>query len=243
MRSARTVEALRRLRRTITASRCFAVHAPCLLITQRVWGREPWGKMVRAKDVGAGAAGARGVVVVHPPFHWQREYARDFTASLGPPDPGARPTWCSRWRTCSRSGPGGAEVRRLDMPSWNPVPMDYPARHPGPVAHGRVRVRRARHERNSIGPGWPTCTWPTAAGWANRDEHLVPGRGAPAVLDAAAPAGRPRDYQGLDRAGGQDVPCAHPGSPAGVTWLRRWSSPGANLAVRGRPRRARPRTR
>ena len=25
-----------------------AVHAPCLLITQRVWGREPWGKLNRA---------------------------------------------------------------------------------------------------------------------------------------------------------------------------------------------------
>ena len=25
-----------------------AVHAPCLLITQRVWGREPWGKLKRA---------------------------------------------------------------------------------------------------------------------------------------------------------------------------------------------------
>ena len=28
-----------------------AVHAPCLLITQRVWGREPWGKLVRAKEM------------------------------------------------------------------------------------------------------------------------------------------------------------------------------------------------
>src|SRR5438128_10966279 len=28
-----------------------AIHAPCLLVTQRVWGREPWGKLVRAKDV------------------------------------------------------------------------------------------------------------------------------------------------------------------------------------------------
>ena len=41
-----------------------AVHAPCLLITQRVWGRDPWGKLVRAKDV-AEQLGAR-VVVVHP---------------------------------------------------------------------------------------------------------------------------------------------------------------------------------
>src|ERR1700726_2712412 len=28
-----------------------AVHAPCLLITQRVWGRDPWGKLDRAREV------------------------------------------------------------------------------------------------------------------------------------------------------------------------------------------------
>src|SRR5215472_17459339 len=28
-----------------------ALHAPCLLVTQRVWGREPWGKLVRSKEV------------------------------------------------------------------------------------------------------------------------------------------------------------------------------------------------
>ena len=41
-----------------------AVHAPCLLITQRVWGREPWGKLVRAKEM-AEKLDAR-VVVLHP---------------------------------------------------------------------------------------------------------------------------------------------------------------------------------
>jgi hypothetical protein len=28
-----------------------AIHAPCLLITQRVWGTEPWGKLERAREV------------------------------------------------------------------------------------------------------------------------------------------------------------------------------------------------
>ncbi|MEK9663475.1 MAG: sugar phosphate isomerase/epimerase, partial [Candidatus Nanopelagicales bacterium] len=27
-----------------------AIHAPCLLVTQRVWGTDPWGKLVRARD-------------------------------------------------------------------------------------------------------------------------------------------------------------------------------------------------
>ena len=28
-----------------------AVHAPCLMVTQWVWGREPWGKLNRAREV------------------------------------------------------------------------------------------------------------------------------------------------------------------------------------------------
>src|SRR3984885_8785125 len=58
-----------------------AVHAPSLLLTQRVWGREPWEKLRRAKDL-AQRLGAR-VVVLHPPFRWQREYVRVFTKGLG----------------------------------------------------------------------------------------------------------------------------------------------------------------
>src|ERR1700745_4288369 len=57
-----------------------AVHAPCLMVTQWVWGRDPWGKLHRAGE-GAETLGAK-VVVVPPPFRWQREYARDFETGL-----------------------------------------------------------------------------------------------------------------------------------------------------------------
>src|SRR5439155_5489979 len=57
-----------------------AIHAPCLIITQRVWGTEPWAKLVRARNA-ADTVGAK-TVVVHPPFRWQREYARDFLAGI-----------------------------------------------------------------------------------------------------------------------------------------------------------------
>lgn len=53
-----------------------SVHAPCLLISQRVWGRDPIGKLARsvqaAEDLGA------DTVVVHPPFRWQRRYVAAF---------------------------------------------------------------------------------------------------------------------------------------------------------------------
>src|SRR6201982_4101203 len=37
-----------------------AVHAPSLLLTQRVWGREPWEKLRRAQELAA-RGGGRGV--------------------------------------------------------------------------------------------------------------------------------------------------------------------------------------
>src|SRR5580704_18719353 len=73
------IEALRRLA-DYHGVPVLALHAPCLLITQRVWGYEPWGKLVRAKEA-AEKLGAK-VVVLHPPFRWQREYAKDLSAGL-----------------------------------------------------------------------------------------------------------------------------------------------------------------
>lgn len=53
-----------------------SIHAPVLLLTHFVWGRDPRVKLERsaelARDVGA------STVVVHPPFRWQAQYARDF---------------------------------------------------------------------------------------------------------------------------------------------------------------------
>src|SRR3954464_15906416 len=73
------LEALRRLS-DYHGIPVLAVHAPCLLITQRVWGNDPWGKLQRAQAA-ADALGAR-TVVVPPPFRWQRDYAREFVAGI-----------------------------------------------------------------------------------------------------------------------------------------------------------------
>jgi sugar phosphate isomerase/epimerase len=57
-----------------------ALHAPCLLISQRVWGSDPAAKLDRsvkfAQDLGA------RTVVVHPPFRWQRKYAEGFAEQV-----------------------------------------------------------------------------------------------------------------------------------------------------------------
>jgi sugar phosphate isomerase/epimerase len=56
------------------------VHAPCLLVTQRVWSPDPWERLDRAAQL-AETLGAP-TVVVHPPFTWQRDYARNFAGGL-----------------------------------------------------------------------------------------------------------------------------------------------------------------
>lgn len=57
-----------------------SVHAPCLLVTQRVWSSDPAVRLRRAAELAAELAAT--TVVVHPPFTWQREYARNFTRLL-----------------------------------------------------------------------------------------------------------------------------------------------------------------
>lgn len=57
-----------------------AIHAPFLLITRRVWGTEPTGKVYRAVQL-AEEVGA-SLVVVHPPYRWQARYRRWLSQQL-----------------------------------------------------------------------------------------------------------------------------------------------------------------
>ncbi|MGZ8177050.1 sugar phosphate isomerase/epimerase family protein [Williamsia sp. SKLECPSW1] len=57
-----------------------SVHAPCLLISQRVWGRDPIAKLARSVDAAAQLGAA--TVVVHPPFRWQRRYVKAFAETV-----------------------------------------------------------------------------------------------------------------------------------------------------------------
>ena len=51
-----------------------AIHAPSLLVTRKVWGTDPIGKIDRAVRVAEEAEVP--VVVMHPPYRWQRAYRR-----------------------------------------------------------------------------------------------------------------------------------------------------------------------
>jgi len=58
-----------------------SVHVPCLVVSQHVWGWNPELKLRRSVEM-ATAVGA-DVVVVHPPFRWQRGYAEGFARLVG----------------------------------------------------------------------------------------------------------------------------------------------------------------
>jgi sugar phosphate isomerase/epimerase len=148
-----------------------AIHAPCLLVTQHVWGREPWGKLVRAKQV-AQELGAR-VVVVHPPFRWQREYAKDFGAGLVRMEADSDVIFAVENMYPLRAG--GAEVAPY-APHWNPVPMDYP--HVTlDVSHAAVSGSDALEMARELGDRVAHVHLADGTGVSYRDEHLVPGHG------------------------------------------------------------------
>src|SRR5690606_5310108 len=98
-----------------------SIHAPCLLVTQRVWSGDPVVRLRRSADLAA-ALGA-SVVVVHPPFTWQREYARGFRKlleQLGGEYPGLR-------FAVENMYPVRMARRELVpyAPGWNPTEVGY----------------------------------------------------------------------------------------------------------------------
>src|SRR5580704_120878 len=153
-----------------------SVHAPSLLLTQRVWGREPWEKLRRAKDL-AERLDAK-VVVLHPPFRWQREYVRGFTKGLA--EMAEETDVIFAVENMYPLKAGGNEVVTY-APHWDPTTLDVPhctldLSHTAAsgsdalaMAGELIVTGRLAHVHLADGTGTPTGPIP--------DEHLVPGRG------------------------------------------------------------------
>ena len=211
-----------------------SVHAPSLLLTQRVWGREPWEKLRRAKDL-AERVGAR-VVVLHPPFRWQREYVRGFEKGLAAMAEETDVIFAVENMYPLRAG--GSEVVPY-APHWDPTALDVPhitldLSHT--AASGLRRPGHGDRARRPPGPRAPGRRHRVAAGPVP-DEHLVPGRGGQpcAELLGLLSADRvPRRGGGR----GEDQPRAEPGGRGWRTWPSRWPSPGSTWPWR-RARRPR----
>jgi sugar phosphate isomerase/epimerase len=147
-----------------------AVHAPCLVITQRVWGTDPWVKLVRARDA-AEELGAQ-TVVVHPPFRWQREYARQFLSGIQSMADETDVRFAVENMFPLRAR--GREVTPY-APDWDPTAEDFPD-FTLDLSHTSVSRSDALEMAATMGDRLSHVHIADGSGTA-RDEHLVPGRG------------------------------------------------------------------
>ena len=147
-----------------------SVHAPTLLLTQRIWGPEPWTKVdnsiALAKEVGA------TTVVLHPPFRWQKEYAGEFVEGVA-----LREHETGIALAVENMFPWRARQREFEayLPHWDPVPQAYDnvtldlshTATAGSDAMEMARVLGGRLAHVHLADGLGSV----------KDEHLVPGRG------------------------------------------------------------------
>ncbi|GGB42529.1 hypothetical protein GCM10011492_36860 [Flexivirga endophytica] len=153
-----------------------SVHAPTLLLTQRIWGPEAWPKIdnsvALAEEVGA------QTVVVHPPFRWQREYAAEFTAGVA-----ERNTRTDVRIAIENMFPWRARGREMQayLPGWDPVGLDYD--HVTlDLSHTATAGSDAMQMAEDLGDRLAHIHLADGSG-SFKDEHLVPGRGSQPCAD------------------------------------------------------------
>lgn len=147
-----------------------AVHAPCLLITQRVWSPRPEERLRRsvqaAQDLDA------STVVIHPPFRWQRKYAEGFADLVRElEDSSGIAIAVENMFPVRRFG---REVSAFD-PTIDPTDVGY-RNYTLDLSHTSAAGEDAVALRKRMGEGLTHLHLADGTGLP-KDEHLVPGRG------------------------------------------------------------------
>lgn len=173
-----------------------AVHAPCLLISQRVWGSNPIPKLDRSVRA-AEALGAQ-TVVVHPPFRWQRRYAEGFTEQVVRLEEASDVvvavenmfpfradrffggTQASIERMRRRGGRPGPAISAF-APSYDPLDGNH-AHYTLDLSHTATAGTDALDMAARMGSGLAHLHLTDGSG-ASVDEHLVPGRGTQPTVE------------------------------------------------------------
>jgi sugar phosphate isomerase/epimerase len=147
-----------------------SVHAPCLLITQRVWSPDPWIRLTRSVEA-AKRLGAP-TVVVHPPFRWQREYARRFVKGVAELEAESGIAIAVEnmypWRAAGR------EIAAY-APDWDPTDEPYD-NITLDLSHTAVSGSDALAMADAVGDRLAHVHMADGTP-SPRDEHLIPGRG------------------------------------------------------------------
>lgn len=158
-----------------------SVHSPCLVLSGRVWGTDPFGKLQRSVEL-AIALGA-GVVVAHPPFRWQRG-AADFPEKVA-----GLAAELALETAASAGAPGSPRIAIENMypaqvlgrtvsvyrPGWDVVATGYPG-YTLDLSHTAVAHVDAVELAAAMGDRLAHVHLGDGSG-AAYDEHLVPGRG------------------------------------------------------------------
>jgi sugar phosphate isomerase/epimerase len=148
-----------------------SIHAPCLLVTQRVWSPLPFERLRRS----AGLAEELGapIVVVHPPFAWQREYARDFPAGIAR----LRASHPSVRFAVENMYPVRVGKRKIVpyAPGWDPTVAGFES-YTLDLSHCAAAHGDSLEMADRMAGGLAHVHLGDGTG-EGRDEHLVPGRG------------------------------------------------------------------
>lgn len=156
-----------------------SIHAPVLLLTHFVWGRDPRVKLERTAEL-AVATGAP-TVVAHPPFRWQAGYAEQFLDIVRAVSDRYGVTIAIEnmfpWKIAGRS-------MKMYAPGWDPSDMDCDAAtldfsHASLSGRDSLELARALDDRLRH---VHLCDGSRVSDDGGIfDEHLVPGRGAEPV--------------------------------------------------------------
>ncbi|QCU79283.1 sugar phosphate isomerase/epimerase [Citricoccus sp. SGAir0253] len=153
-----------------------SIHAPTLLFTQQVWG-SAWNKLAKSADL-AREVGAE-VVVAHPPFRWQGNYASGFAEGIQELMEATGVLICVEnmypWRA------GGREAK-MYLPHWDPVSQGY-EHVTWDFSHAAIAQEDSLDAFRALGSRLRHVhlTDGTANG---KDEHMLPGEGDQPVAEA-----------------------------------------------------------
>jgi sugar phosphate isomerase/epimerase len=164
-----------------------SIHAPVLLLTHFVWGRDPRIKLEKSAEL-AKAVGAEAVVV-HPPFRWQSGYAEFFLDIVREIADATQIEIAVEnmfpWKVAGRS-------LKAYSPGWDPTYMDCDAVTLD-FSHAALSGRNALELALGLGTRLRhvhLCDGSASIDEARVfDEHLLPGHGTQPVAEVLAHLG------------------------------------------------------
>ncbi|MEW2015453.1 sugar phosphate isomerase/epimerase [Rhodococcus sp. NPDC076796] len=184
-----------------------AIHAPCLLISQRVWGSDPVAKLARSVEAAEKLDSA--TVVVHPPFRWQRKYSDGFADQVAELESNSHvvvavenmfPMRADRFfgrkeksaqRLERRGGPGAA--LSAFSPSYDPTDVGH-GHYTLDLSHTATAGSDALEMLDRMGEGIAHLHLADGRG-ASVDEHLIPGHGSQPCVEVCTELVR-RGFEG-----------------------------------------------